>query len=160
MKLLPYKWMFVGLGILLLGVVFTITQLVLPTTSTQPLSDDMPVRIDSTGGEATLEPILLGNFTDTPSHPGEGVVSVFQSDSNQIVRLSEFSSTAGPDLFVYLATDESATDFVNLGTLKSTQGNQNYDIPAGTDIKDYPYVLVWCERFGVLFMSALVNEPT
>ena len=75
-------------------------------------------------------------------------------NGDDVLRLENFESTNGPDLYVYLATDDRATDFVNLGTLKANNGNQNYDIPTGTDLTKYNNVLIWCKAFGVLFGSA------
>jgi len=63
-------------------------------------------------------------------------------------------STNGPDLYVYLSTDKAASDFVNLGRLKGNMGNQNYEIPQGTDLDKYDTVLIWCKAFSVLFGSA------
>lgn len=65
-----------------------------------------------------------------------------------------FSTVNGPDLFVYLATDKSATDFVNVGRLQSSSGEQTYTIPEETDLEKYNNVLVWCRAFGVLFGDA------
>ena len=57
-------------------------------------------------------------------------------------------------MYVYLSTDKSAVDFVNLGRLKANNGNQNYDIPPGTDLSKYDTALIWCKAFSVLFGSA------
>jgi hypothetical protein len=57
-------------------------------------------------------------------------------------------------LYVYLATDKSASDFVDLGVLKANIGNQNYEIPEGTDLAKYKTVVIWCKAFSVLFGSA------
>ena len=62
--------------------------------------------------------------------------------------------TNGPDLYVYLSTDKSASDFVNLGRLKANIGNQNYPIPVGIEMSKYDTVLIWCRAFSVLFGSA------
>ena len=62
--------------------------------------------------------------------------------------------TNGPDLYVYLATDKSTSDFVDLGKLKANNGNQNYEVPEGTDLTKYDTVLIWCKSFSVLFGSA------
>ena len=75
-------------------------------------------------------------------------------DTSSILRLENFKSTNGPDLYVYLSTDENASDFVDLGTLKASSGNQNYEIPDDTDLSKYNKVLIWCKAFGVLFGSA------
>ena len=49
-------------------------------------------------------------------------------DGNNVLRLEDFKATNGPDLFVYLSTDKNATEFVNLGKLKASNGNQNYEL--------------------------------
>jgi len=75
-------------------------------------------------------------------------------DTSNVLRLENFKSTNGPDLYVYLSTDENASDFVNLGALKANSGNQNYEIPDDIDLGKYNKVLIWCKAFGVLFGSA------
>ena len=88
-------------------------------------------------------------------HETEGDARIIKlEDGSQYVRFENFKSTNGPDLFVYLATDDQASDFVNLGSLKGNVGNQNYDIPEGVDLSKYDKVLVWCKAFSVLFGSA------
>ena len=88
-------------------------------------------------------------------HNAEGIAKVvpLQGGSN-VLRLENLHVTNGPDLYVYLATDESASDFVSLGKLKANNGNQNYDIPSETDLTKYNTVLIWCRPFSVLFGSA------
>jgi hypothetical protein len=75
-------------------------------------------------------------------------------DNSNILRLEGLKATNGPDLYVYLATDKSASDTVNLGRLKANNGNQNYVIPLGTDLSKHDIVLIWCKAFSVLFGSA------
>jgi Electron transfer DM13 len=45
-------------------------------------------------------------------------------------------------------------NYVDLGKLKANNGNQNYNIPAGTDIRKHNIVLIWCKDFSVLFGNA------
>ena len=104
-------------------------------------------------------PLLTGEFIGVNDgiHNAEGVAKVIPLDdgaSSMILRLENFDATNGPDLYVYLATDNSASDFVNLGRLKGNIGNQNYDIPIGIDLSRYDSVLIWCQAFSVLFGSA------
>jgi hypothetical protein len=88
-------------------------------------------------------------------HDAQGFALVVPLENDQnLLRLEDFSSTNGPDLYVYLATDSSASDYVSLGRLKANIGNQNYDIPAGFDLTKYDTVLIWCKQFSVLFGSA------
>ena len=88
---------------------------------------------------------------------GESKV-LFLDDGREILRLENFKSTNGPDLFVYLSTDIQATDIVNLGALKANIGNQNYEIPKGIDLEKYNHVLIWCKSFSVLFGSADLTD--
>jgi hypothetical protein len=91
---------------------------------------------------------------------GEAKVIPFQNENSNILRLENLRVTNGPDLYVYLATDKTALDFVNVGKLKANNGNQNYDIPAGTDLTNYDTVLIWCRPFSVLFGSAELSSVT
>ncbi len=135
--------------------------LVAPTTPEVVGTDALPVSesITATGSPelSALTPVWSGVFVDTPGHPGEGAVSVYEIAGERTLRLSEFTTTAGPDLFVYLSRDTEATEFVNLGELRAVAGDLNYEVPAEVGIAEYPYVLIWCKRFGVLFMSAQLS---
>lgn len=100
---------------------------------------------------------LIGNFVGAGDglHNAEGAVKVIQlADGTYVLRLENFKATNGPDLYVYLSTDKTASDIVTLGRLKGNMGNQNYEIPKGTDLTKYNTVLIWCRAFSVLFGSA------
>lgn len=100
----------------------------------------------------TTKKSISGSFAGVGDgvHEAQGMVLATEST----LRLEEFHSTNGPDLHVYLATDDKATEFVDLGKLKANNGNQNYEIPSGTDLTKYNTVLIWCKQFSVLFGSA------
>jgi hypothetical protein len=88
-------------------------------------------------------------------HNAEGMAKAIPlEDGSNILRLENLQVTNGPNLYVYLATDKSASDFVSLGKLKANNGNQNYNIPSKTDLSKYDTVLIWCRPFSVLFGSA------
>jgi hypothetical protein len=103
------------------------------------------------------QPLISGTFIGVNDgiHNAEGTARIIplQDDTN-VLRLENLKVTNGPDLYVYLSTDKNALDFVNLGKLKANNGNQNYDIPPGTDLSKYDTVLIWCKAFSVLFGSA------
>ncbi len=44
--------------------------------------------------------------------------------------------------------------FIDLGSIKGNVGNQNYEVPADTDLGKYRAVTIWCRRFGVNFATA------
>lgn len=103
---------------------------------------------------------LMGNFVDAGDgfHMAEGVAKVINlADGRTFLRLENLKATNGPDLYVYLSTDKGASDIVNLGRLKGNIGNQNYEIPATTDLSQYNTVLIWCKAFSTLFGSAKLS---
>jgi hypothetical protein len=105
--------------------------------------------------------LYVGEFVGVNDglHNAEGQVKILElNDSTNFLRLEDFKATNGPDLYVYLSTDKSASDFVNLGRLKGNVGNQNYEIPQGTDLSKYATVLIWCQAFSVLFGSAELEQ--
>ena len=117
------------------------------------VSENLSVATMSTSSNKTL----IGNFVGAGDgfHNAEGVAKIIQlADGTDILRLENFKATNGPDLYVYLSTDKTNADIVNLGRLKGNIGNQNYLIPAGTDITKYNTTLIWCRAFSVIFGSA------
>ena len=90
----------------------------------------------TTKSESSNRP-LIGNFVGSGDgfHNAKGVAKVIQvTNGTDVLRLENFKATNGPDLYVYLSTNKSNMDIVNLGRLKGNIGNQNYPIPAGTDL--------------------------
>lgn len=98
--------------------------------------------------------LSMGVFSGSRNYQVSGSAKVLDQDGKKILRLEDFSSSNGPDLKVYLSTDVNASQFISLGRLRSTSGNQNYDISGMPDLSQYPFALIWCEQFGVLFGSA------
>jgi hypothetical protein len=104
---------------------------------------------------------LTGNFKDAGDgfHMVAGVAKVINlEDGRTFLRLESLKATNGPDLYVYLATGADTSDIVNLGRLKGNIGNQNYEIPTGTDLAKYNTVLIWCKAFSTLFGSAKLSS--
>ena len=115
---------------------------------------------DDTMMEEEIPMSYAGTFVGVGDgiHDAQGdAFTIPLEDNSTILRLENFKSTNGPDLYVYLSTDDNASDFVNLGTLKASSGNQNYEIPDDTDLSKYNKVLIWCKAFGVLFGSAEIS---
>ena len=110
--------------------------------------------------EQTANNTLTGTFIGIGDgfHKVEGAAKVISVESGaQILRLENFKATNGPDLYVYLSKDKSASDFINVGRLKGNVGNQNYEIPIGSDLSKYNTVLIWCRAFSFLFGSAQIS---
>jgi Electron transfer DM13 len=113
------------------------------------------------GEEEAASTTYSGTFVGVNDgiHNAEGQVKVIKlGDGSNFLRLEDFRSTNGPDLYVYLSTDKGNSDFVNLGRLKGNVGDQNYKIPEGTDLSKYDTALIWCQAFSVLFGNAELRQ--
>src|SRR4051812_42733707 len=115
---------------------------------------------DKVSSNTTTTKIKTGSFIGSGDgfHNTEGLAKIIpleaDGDGRSILRLEDFKSTNGPNVHIYLATDKTASDFIDLGRLKANNGNQNYDIPLGTNVTKYNITLIWCKDFSVLFGSA------
>jgi Electron transfer DM13 len=127
------------------------------------INEPMNQALVQEGQEGTPNAMTTPNVLRTGSfvgagdgiHNAEGIAKAIPlQDGSSILRLENLHVTNGPDLYVYLSPDKSASDFVNIGKLKANNGNQNYEIPAGTGLSKYDTVLIWCRPFSVLFGSA------
>ncbi len=87
-------------------------------------------------------------------HRVAGSAKIIDVNGEKILRFENFDTVNGPNLHIYLSTDMSDDDFIDLGEIKATTGNINYEIPADIDVETYDTVLVWCVPFGVLFSYA------
>ncbi len=113
---------------------------------------------EETGAQVAKGTFIHANPNDLV-HYGKGAVSVFP----RTVFLGEdFEVGPGPDFHVYLvpkaeirdSSEVKNTMFVDLGRLRAFKGSQNYAIPAGVDLKNFPSVVIWCQQFGVLISPA------
>jgi hypothetical protein len=88
------------------------------------------------------------------AHKVEGVALFVKSGNETFLRFENLKTINGPDLRIYLSSDLSTNDIVDLGPIRATEGNVNYTIPSGTDLGKYKNVMIWCRVFGVLFSYA------
>jgi hypothetical protein len=129
-----------------------------PTTAAAGTEASQPTAPTARQGPITL---AVGVFRSL-GHPTAGRAAALDlGDGTRFLRLEDLRTSNGPDLFVYLSVtpaggprDAFDDDFVSLGRLKANQGNQNYEIPAGVDLRRYQSVVVWCRRFTYAFGAA------
>ena len=110
--------------------------------------------------------LAFGSFHNV-AHNTKGTASVYQlADGKRILRFTNFETSNGPDVHVYLVAANDASDsetvkqagFLELGSIKGNIGDQNYDIPADADLGKYRAVTIWCKRFSVNFGTAPLNS--
>jgi hypothetical protein len=142
----------VGLGFFLFPYVFP------PPPAREVLTTDERTQLVARGTFIHADP-------RDPIHYGQGNVTLYQ---RTLFLEPDFKVGPGPKFHVYLVPkagirtsgDVKDTMFVDLGRLRSFEGSQKYEIPAGLDLKAYGSVVIWCEQFSVLISPAdLKFEP-
>lgn len=102
-------------------------------------------------------------------HQTSGRATIYQqADGKLVLRLTNFKTSNGPDVHVILIASKDAEDDANflksgtarveLGKLKGNEGDQNYRIPAGTDLTRFQTVSIYCERFNANFGAAPLQK--
>jgi hypothetical protein len=111
---------------------------------------------------ATANVLATGRFHGV-AHKSMGTAEIHQlAGGRRVLRLTDFETSNGPDVHVYLVAADDAADsatvtragFVELGQLKGNIGDQNYELPASVDLGRYRAVTIWCKRFSVNFATA------
>jgi hypothetical protein len=120
------------------------------------------------GTSADLQPLYTG-LLDGRAHPTGGRASIYKTpNGKRNLRLTDFMTSSGPDVHVLLvpSTDENLKQefvkgelsSVELGRLKANQGDQNYALPDSADLSKYDAVVIYCERFHVVFGLAKLDK--
>jgi len=111
-------------------------------------------------GQTAPQLLSQGSFSSLAHHT-EGTASLYQQNGKHVLRLTNFSTSNGPDVHVYLTrkagTDSAAVKgggFLDLGVINGNTGDQNYTLPADFKPEDYQGVSIWCKRFAVNFAGA------
>jgi hypothetical protein len=98
-------------------------------------------------------------------HETAGRATVYRAaDGTMSLRLTDFSTSNGPDVHVVLvAADDpglknnvpgQALQSIEVGALKGNEGNQEYKLPPNVDLTKYDTVAIYCERFRAVFGTA------
>jgi hypothetical protein len=112
---------------------------------------------------------LYTGLLEGVAHQTSGRATIYKtSDGKEYLRLTDFSTSNGPDVHVVLARgdDESLKqkivtgqlDSIELGQLKGNQGDQNYDLPTSVDLQKYDAAVIYCVRFHAVFGVAKLEQ--
>src|SRR5574341_2285220 len=124
------------------------------------VSESFPAQASAQTASSTL---LSSGMFHSVAHETKGAATIYQlADGKRVLRFTDFETSNGPDVQVYLVAAGDATDndtvtkygFIHVGALKGNIGDQNYELPSNLDLNKYRAVTVWCRRFGVNFGTA------
>ena len=124
--------------------------------------------LDHASAQEKAQAVEAGTFHGKV-HKTSGRATIYkQADGRMVLRLTNFKTSNGPDVHVVLIAAKDADDDANflknstekleLGALKGNEGDQNYDIPAGTDLDKFQTVSIYCERFNANFGAAPLKK--
>lgn len=141
----------------------TIASMTTATLAPEPTATAVPQPTATVPPEPEL--VLEGKFYGVDDiHQGKGDALIYQTpDGGYFLRLENFEVTNGPQLHVILGVDDNpynhATlgDYLDLGPLKGNIGDQNYVIPAETDLSEYGSVVIYCVPFRAIFAIAPIK---
>jgi len=94
---------------------------------------------------------------------GEGTAKLYRlADGRRILRFEGFQTGENTDLFVWVSelakpatsADAIKSAHVELTNLKSTLGNQNYEIPASIPTDKIKSVVIWCQPVAIAYAAA------
>jgi hypothetical protein len=136
-----------------------------PPETTAPMVDDMSTGLSSAltlAAQSGAPQIAAASEFISLDHGTTGTaLLVALPDGGVTLRFEDLDTSNGPDLYVVLtphAADSGDYDGrLQLGRLKGNRGDQNYDIPPGTDLTAFRSVVIWCERFSSPFGAASVE---
>jgi hypothetical protein len=156
------KKVWIGVGVFVLGVAWYAFRPELLFIN-KSVSETFPVASVAANTDSTIAPkqLVTGQFKGY-AHETQGNADVFQVNGKRVLRLTNFKTSNGPDVHVYLVAAPDAKDdatikqagFVDLGSMKGNMGDQNYDVPDNVDLDKYQAVTIWCARFNVNFATA------
>jgi electron transfer DM13 len=153
-------WIGVGIAVILVAVWLIFRPELLFVNRT--VSEEFPAAPQSSAAASqTPQKLLSGRFKGY-AHETEGTATIYGMDDKRILRLTNFKTSNGPDVHVYLIAASDAKDdatvknaaFVDLGIMKGNIGDQNYDVPDALDLAKYRAVTIWCKRFSINFGTA------
>ena len=108
--------------------------------------------------------VASGAVEGVSGHVGTGQAAIVElADGGSVLTFSEFDIDPGAgDVRVYLAADDpqsdtDVSDFVDLGELKGSQGDQQYEIGDDVDLKRYDTAVVWCIPFPTRLAQASLD---
>jgi hypothetical protein len=96
-------------------------------------------------------------------HEGAGMVEIAGKAGAYTLKLNNFFSSEGPDLHVILSKnadpihDKVGDGWLDLGNLQATSGDQQYALPADTDLGSYKSAVIYCVTYNFVFSAATLQ---
>ena len=114
---------------------------------------------------ATAQVLSKGDFYNVEK-TGKGTARLYQVGNGTALRFENLEVNQNTDLFVWLSTaaspksskEATTAQYWVLGNLKSTVGNQNYEIPGNIPIDRVKSIVIWCQPVAIAYAAASLNR--
>jgi Electron transfer DM13 len=126
---------------------------------------DTPLHDQPLSGMSSDTELASGPFYKIERR-GSGMARLYRLPNGRLaLRFEGFETAANPQLFVWFSTlDRPRTTkqvltapHVQIGLLKSTLGEQNYVLPAGTSQSSVRSVAIWCKPIQIAYTAASLS---
>ena len=114
------------------------------------------------------QPILTGRFEGKAQQTSGRATIYKKPGGEEYLHLSDFATPSSDDVHVVLARSaeqnlaqdigKGALDPIDLGPLKSNQGDQNYELTAAADLSKYDSVAIYSERLRTVMGVAKLEQ--
>ena len=131
-------------------------------TAVAAAAPSTPATGDAGAGASFGTLVASGELVGADSfHTGSGRVLLLRGpDGTGVLRFEDYEVRNGPDLHVFLTPDLAdvhAAGALDLGEVRATRGNVNYELPPGTDFESLRFAVIYCVPFRVVFATAELN---
>lgn len=106
------------------------------------------IKLDSNSNDIRFTKIT--QITGVKGYDGSGTASIVPAGVMTFLRLEDFSVTSGIDQHLYLTKDGTIASGVDLGPLKASVGDQNYDI-TGINTDVYNVMIIYSKTFDTYY---------
>jgi hypothetical protein len=94
-----------------------------------------------------------------------GKLIIYQlPDQTRVLRLEDFKAVRAPDLRIVFTSNPDPTDvrgvgvdYIDVGALRATVGNQTYSVPASVDFSLYPVLVLYSPRYNLVVSTATLG---
>ncbi|MBM3905306.1 MAG: hypothetical protein FJ354_01295 [Thaumarchaeota archaeon] len=109
-------------------------------------------------GTSELRMIKLTTISGVKGYDAGGQTAVYVSGKSTFLRLQDFGIASGIDQKLYLTKDGTVDTGIEIGSLRASQGDQNYDI-SGIDHDTYSILVIYSKPFELYYGYAKFVKP-
>jgi hypothetical protein len=135
----------------------------------------VPEEAQATPEVSAQTPVLTGEFVGiTPNRSAEGTATIYElPDGSRYLWLQDFRAIQGPDVRVYLSTQETldleeldedeelglSADDIPLGRLEANVGSQQFPVPSEPNLTLYNSIILYSQRLSLVYAIADLAVP-